>query len=133
MRTIMMLLLFCAVAYPTITYESQYALLFSARQVDLNEYYKATGVVVQDEPKMNPLFTGLRVESCNKRIWYFESTSVVLPCFATMADKISWQYYSHMRQVIRGINAYNMGNITEGRSLIYGNIAEYIEVKNGTS
>ena len=127
-REMFIALLFCAVAYPTITYDNQYALLFSARQADIGEYFKATGVVVQDEPKMNPLFTGLRVESCNKRIWYFESTSVVLPCFATMADRISWQYYSHMRQVIRGINAFNAGNKSQGRTLIYNNVMEYIPI-----
>ena len=128
-KTLLLLTMFATMLYPTLTNDTQFALMFSARQVDIVEYFKATGVVIQDTPLMNPFFTGLRVDQCFKRVWYFESTKVILPCFATMADKVSWQQYSHMRQTLRGINQYNSGDRTGGKMLINANIAEYVPLK----
>ena len=82
----------------SISYQTESKVLLSARQTDIQEFYSTSGVVVNDLPILDPHFAGLRVESCNKKIWYFESTSVVLPCFANMVDRIAWQNMTHTRQ-----------------------------------
>lgn len=128
-KIFLMLALVVSMAYPTLTNDTQLDLMFSARQADIVEYFKATGVVIKDEPLMNPFFAGLRVEQCAKKIWMFESTGVVLPCFATMADRVAWQYYSHARQTQRGIAKYNAGDKEVGKALINVNTMEYIPLK----
>ena len=129
MTMILAISLICNIGHATLTNDTQLDLMFSARQADLAEYFKATGVVVQDTPLLNPFFAGLRVEQCAKRIWMFESTQVILPCFASMSDRISWQYYSHARQTQRGIAMYNKGDIQDGKALIESNTMEYIPLK----
>ena len=129
MKTILMLMLAMPMLCATLTNETQLAILFSARQADMNEYFKATGAIIQDTPALDPRFTGLRVGMCNKKTWYFESTQVVLPCYATMADRVSWQPYSHMRQAQLGIDEFNAGKRMEGLALIDGNLAESVMLR----
>ena len=126
---ILTFLLFSSMATAKLDYHNEIQLMMSARHLDQYEYCQTAGVCVQEEVLLDPHFTGLRVESCNKRIWYFESTAVVLPCFASFADRLSWRLYSRMRQTYEGIKLYNAGKKKEGAHMIYANLAERISLR----
>ena len=113
LKTSFIFLLMVSFAF-SLTWETKYNILFSARQADLNAYYMYSGVVLEDTPKMNPYFTCLRVAKCRLRIWYYESTAVVLPCFATQADYVSCAPVSHMMLAMKGIEEYENGNVADG-------------------
>ena len=86
-----------AVFAAKIDYQNQVALLMSARQADIGDYYTASGVVLADVPYLDPHYGCLRV-ALSKKYPDF-------PC-ASAVDRLSCEPYSHQMEVQKGINLY---------------------------
>ena len=119
MKTILMVLALMSVCFASFNLkpsESAEAVLFSARQADMMEYYVRTGVVLKDEPMISPYFACLR-----SYIWSSYQVDNAL-----MVDRVSCLPYSHYRNAWRGLEMCIAGN-SNGRHLINSNILEAID------
>lgn len=118
MKTFFLLSLFVSMSFASFNLkpsESAAAVLFSARQADMMEYYVRTGVVLKDEPIISPYFACLR-----SHVWSSYQVDNTL-----MVDRVSCLTNSHYRNAWRGLEMCIAGN-RAGRDLITRSIIDVV-------